>query len=449
MSDERIIEYLRSRASATPPLGAVGMVMAAIPEPPPRHRWTARLLPAVAIVAAAGTLLAVVLTLGGPPDVGVSPSPSTSAEPTPSATVAPSPSPAPGTLVELGSSAEIEARDGDGPWGTITLLRGQDVGGFRMVSNVDLAEDATDARAMFFQNDPDAFYLLLDVTYEADRIPERYGADDWVVRTASGVEARPIERGGLAQDLAPDLPGSNLRRGPSTSTLVVPVPRSAAQEPLTLVYRVGGADAEAIPLRRADEPPAPVASIVPPMPVPEGYVVQPGLPISVLHSPTADDLFSRPDSCTNPEAGYTVTFPDDWWTNTAIGDVPACSWFAPVTFSVTDPAVVPDEVAIVINVYTTGAIGMSGQALPVPAIESINGRSASRSEQVGVGGGFITFGSHSYGYDVWIEGTCCDESELSVIAVARTDWQIEDDPAAYILHKAILDRIMASVAFED
>lgn len=126
-----------------------------------------------------------------------------------------------------------------------------------------------------------------------------------------------------------------------------------------------------------------------------------------------------------------------------------CSWFSPVTFTVTDPTVVPDEVAIVVNVYTTGAIGMSGQELPVPPIDSIRDHDASRHEEVGVGGGFIAWGSHTYGYNVWLEGTCCDESELSVIAVARTDWHIDDGPATYILNKAVLDRLMASMTFEE
>jgi hypothetical protein len=302
---------------------------------------------------------------------------------------------------------------------------------------------------MFFHNDPELFYLELQVTYEADRIPEHYGSGDWLLGTASGPVATPIERGGVVQDLPPELPGSNLRLAPSTATLVFAVPRSDADERLFLVYRPDGRLAWEAPVREPGEPPAPVPSVVPPLPVPEGYVTQSGLPFSVLFSPAADDLFSRPDTCTNPEAGYTVTFPDDWWTNTAIGDVPACSWFSPTFFEVPDTTEVPDEVAIVITVLTTHAIGMGGQELPVPEIDSIGGRCALRNEQVGVGGGFMTWGSYSYGYDVWIEGTLCDERELSVIAVARTGWDIDEETEDYILAKAVLDRIMASMAFED
>lgn len=374
--------------------------------------------------------------------------------PSPSASQAtstsPSVTPTPQSLLEPGTSVEVEARDVDGQWGTITLVRGEDVGGFQMVSNFDLDLDAADAREMFFQNDPDAFYVMLQVTYTADRIPATYGAQDWLLRAPSGAFATPIDRGGTAQDLMSDMPGSNFEIvESSSSTLVFPVPRSAANEPWTLVYRTGGVAVAELLVREPGEPLAPVTSLVPPLPVPEGYVTRPDLPISVLFSPAADDLFSRPDTCTNPEAGYTVTFPDDWWTNTAIGDVPACSWFSPTFFEVDDPLVVPEEVAIVMNVAAASAIGMPGQALPTPEIESIAGRPASRSEQVGVGGGFIPHGSHAYSYTVWIEGNCCDEAELSVIAVAGTDWQIEDDPAEYILDKAVLDRIMASLALED
>jgi len=450
VSDERVIEFLRSRGRVEPPLDAVPTVMAAIDGAPEPRGWRFRVVPAVALVGGA-VLLVLILTLGPRLDVGVTETPSPSGEATRSAaspTIEPSASSsaAPASLVEPRSTTEIEASDGQGPWGTITLVRGEDVGGFRLVSEVDLDPEATDASAMFFQNDPDAFYLVLEVTYRADRIPEHYGATDWLVRTA-GIEAIPVERGGPEQDLAPDMPGSNLRVGPSTYSIIVPVPRAAAQEPMILIYRPEGVVAAEVPVRVPSDPPAAVASIVPPLPVPEGYVTRPGLPISVLSSETADDLFSRPDTCTNPDAGYTVTYPDDWWTNTAVGDVPACSWFSPVFFEVPDPTVVPEEVVIEIRVLTTGAVGLSGQLLPIPDIQSTGGRPAFRSEQVGVGGGFIPLGSHDYSYNVYVDGMPGNEAVLSVIAVAGTDWQIEDAPAEYILHKAILDRIMASMTF--
>jgi hypothetical protein len=346
-------------------------------------------------------------------------------------------------LLVPGATLEIEARDADGPWGTIKIVRGREVGGYRLVSDYDLDPAATDARAMFFENDPEVFYFELDVTYRADRVPDRFGASDWLLGTASGPQATAIERGGAVQDLAPELSGASASGG--TYTLVFPVARSVAHEQLILVYRPGGRLVWQAPVRDPGDPPVAIETIAPPLPVVEGYVEQPDLPISVLFSETADDLLGRPDTCTNPEAGYTVTFPDDWWTNTAVGDVPACSWFSPAFFEVPDPGVVPDGVAIVIHVYATGQVGGWGQALPVPQIESIGGHSARRTEQVGVGGGFSPVGSHEYQYTYWIEGRCCDEREASVIASARTVWQIEDDPAEYILHKAILDRIMASM----
>lgn len=391
---------------------------------------------------AIGVVLLMALTACGQDPTSPSTSPTPDASPTVGTT------PAPPSLTEVGDRLEIEAADADGPWGAIALVRQPDVGGYRLVSDFDLDPTATDARAMFFQNDPDAFYVELEVTYRADRIPESYGSNDWLLTSASGTTIAPIERGGIVQDLAPNLPGTNLELSPSTATLVFAVPRDAADEALLLVYRRGGVMLWRGLVRDAGAPPAPVATIVPPLPVPEGYLSRPDVPISVLFSTEADDLFSRPDTCTNPE-GYTVTFPDDWWTNTAIGDVPACSWFSPTFFEVPDPTLVPDEVVISISVLTTSAIGMGGQELPIPRIESIRDRSALRNEQVGVGGGFMPMGSHAYTYQVWLEGSCCDERELSVIAVAGTGWQIEDDPARYILHKAILDRIMASMTFED
>lgn len=73
-------------------------------------------------------------------------------------------------------------------------------------------------------------------------------------------------------------------------------------------------------------------------------------------SAEADALFADPDTCTNPEVGYTVTFPDDWYTNTAIGDQAACSWFTPEFFEVGAAGETPEEIWIGIGL-TEGVVG--------------------------------------------------------------------------------------------
>jgi len=368
------------------------------------------------------------------------------------ATVGPATTPDAEALLEPGGRVTIAATDEHGAWGTITIRRRDDVGGFRQISNVDLDPDAVDARPMFFQNDPDSFYVVLDVAYSADRQPETYGAQDWTLRIGTNTnDLSPIQRGGLANDLGADLPGGNVASGVQEYSVVFAVPRAAAAETLTLRYQPPEARGWEAPIRPPAAPPAPIASVMPPLLPPEGYVSRSGMTFSVLFSPEADALFSAPDTCTNPEVGYTVTFPDDWWTNTAIGDVPACSWFAPVQFEVDEQIAPPEEVTIIIQaVGPTDGIGLGGQGLAtVPAIGAAAGLPAIRTEQVGVGGGFFEFGTHRYTYLVGIDGALPGGDDPVHVMISATEWEILDDPATYIVHKAVLDRMMASIRFDD
>jgi hypothetical protein len=391
---------------------------------------------------------------------GDQPSPSASAaadsEPAPrassSAPGGPATTPDAEALLEPGGRVAIAATDERGGWGTITIRRREDVGGFRQISNVDLDPDAADARPMFFQNDPDSFYVVLEVVYRADRQPETYGAQDWALRIgAEANQLSPIQRGGLANDLAADLPGGNLAFGVREYSVVFAVPRTAAAETLTLMYQPTDTRGWETPLRAPAAPPAPVASVIPPLLPPEGYVSRSGMAFSVLFSAEADALFSTPDTCTNPEVGYTVTFPDDWWTNTAIGDLQACSWFAPVQFEVDELLTPPEEVAITIQtVGPTDGIGMGGQDLAtVPAIGAAAGLPAIRTEQVGVGGGFFEFGTHRYTYLVGIDGALPGGDDPVHVMISATEWEIADDPTTYTVHKAVLDRMMATIRFHD
>ena len=90
----------------------------------------------------------------------------------------------------------------------------------------------------------------------------------------------------------------------------------------------------------------------------------------------ADELFAVRDVCEDPERAMVVTFPEDWWTNTAIEDLPACSWFAPEFFEFESSDAVPDEVEITVEV-------VEGDHAPVaepPAWETLTllGRPANR-----------------------------------------------------------------------
>lgn len=147
---------------------------------------------------------------------------------------------------------------------------------------------------------------------------------------------------------------------------------------------------------------------------------------SVMASEEADELFEEPDDCENLEHGYRVEFPEEWYTNTEIGDVPPCVWFSPTFYEVDDPSQVPDEIAIRID-YLEGDFGHFEEPM--------------RREEVIVGGTQeavrIEF-EDSYVYVVQLGPTPEEGPNL----VARTSTEMGGD---FKLNKAVLDRIMASM----
>lgn len=327
-----------------------------------------------------------------------------------------------GDLVEAGNRVAFSASGPDGEFGTITVERGEDVGGYPLVP-----EPSSETH----------FFIELLVTYELDRAPE--GADwgelDWSLEGTDGSAAEqlsvfppPDECGGFGQ-----WPGATVPEDRYEGCIVFAIARESADADLELVYRPSSAaePLQRIPVRRPGPAPAPVAAAWPrPDPV---YVAKPELPFTVLESAEADALFADADSCTNPEGGYTVSFPEAWYTNTAIGDVPACSWFSPVFYEVDDPGRVPDEIAIVLSIFEGGI----GQIPEWPRTLSeevrISGVDGSRHED--------TIPSNppdnAYGYAAWL-----DDDYLGRKLTGTTTTMHGED---YGLNKAVLDRIMASL----
>ncbi len=80
-----------------------------------------------------------------------------------------------------------------------------------------------------------------------------------------------------------------------------------------------------------------------------------GVGFTITSHPEADALFLERDDCQNLQDGYQLVFPDDWYTNTEIRDVPACSWFSPEFYTVAGDEL-PDEIAIEIF-WLDGAYG--------------------------------------------------------------------------------------------
>lgn len=457
MSDDQIREYLRSRADGSAPSDLLDAISrAADATPQQRRSWFASLAPAVVGMGltAAVVLAAIMLTQSpdvGPPDPSSAPS---TATPDPSVVSRPSPTPTPsastdsGSLTDVGGILTMPAQDADGAWGSITSERLPDAGGLREIVNVDLDPEDPDPTSMFFVNDPAMFYLELSVEYFGDREPDPldFGSDDWLV--LGGPEPiQPIDVG--LDALGSHLPGAMAVVGDRIAGIIrFAIPRDLAATELHLAYRPVGFDEPVwiAPLRTPGAPPEPLARITPD---PIVYVERNGLPVDVVDSAGADALFATPDTCTNPVAGYTVTYPDDWYTNTAIGTWPACSWFSPTTYEVDDPDVIPGEIAIVLYfIPDSGPIGEPSQPVAGGPVE-IDGRPTARHEFVGVGGGFMDIGSFVYRYEIGMSGQAPEEGETGDTLIAQAGWGLDDDPEAYRLATAVLDRIMASLTFDE
>jgi hypothetical protein len=175
------------------------------------------------------------------------------------------------------------------------------------------------------------------------------------------------------------------------------------------------------------------------------YVEHPEYPIPVIESAEADALFVTPDTCTNPVAGYTVTYPDVWYTNTEIGDWPACTWFSPSFYEVAeDPDEVPAPVAIVL-VFGNVSYGYTSEPdLTNSAQVSIEGFSGYRAELVGMTGpnGQYEALPPTYFYTLYFGEPPASEPTLR----GTTNFEGSAD---YVLNKAVLDRIMALIEFDE
>ena len=157
---------------------------------------------------------------------------------------------------------------------------------------------------------------------------------------------------------------------------------------------------------------------------------------TVMPNPEADELFLDRDECTNPQDGYQLEFPDDWWTNTEIARFPACVWFSPTFYEVADETQRPDEIAIEIF-WLAGDRGYFTEGISREDVE-VGLQAAVRLEVEGTPDD-PTSGS-SYEYVIRLGPTPEEGPNL----VARTDTSMGGD---YELNKAVLDRIMATIEF--
>ena len=171
--------------------------------------------------------------------------------------------------------------------------------------------------------------------------------------------------------------------------------------------------------------PTPAPSPTPPT---SGFEVEP--------NEEADALFALRDICISPEAGYQLEYPELWWTNTEVGDFPACVWYSPTFYEVPDETQRPAEIAIEI-------IRVDGErTYPVEPISRQEGEVGSLPAfRVEVPAGAAQPASfRAYEYVVQLGPSFDAGPNL----VARTDTTMGGD---YALNRAVLDRIMASLEF--
>ncbi len=345
-TDELVADYVRSAMRVDPPHGLVDEVMRAVAlQPQERRTWLSAMgpfTPAFAAVAATALIIvAAGLILLAPSNVG----PPAEPTPTPVPTLTPEDARA---LTVPGDVIRIPALDEAGQFGTITIRRGEERGGYE------------DFVPIAFE---DVFFIELYVTYEPDRATtEQYG--EWEFAYAvdlegDGFDGDELQRGvgflGLegqpGYDSAPQplLQGKRSGQEALEGWLVLEVTAAAADFDLHLVYGHGEwtegiqnmvPDASAL-LRLAGDPVSVTAFDPDAFPTPEGtpppmpsmYALPspPPSPAATFEPATsveADSLFEETQTCTN-DGGVTITFPDSWFTNEAFEDMPACFVFGP------------------------------------------------------------------------------------------------------------------------
>ena len=432
MNDDQVQDYLRGRGRVEPPHDFVGSVLNAVADAPQRRAaWFAPFLPAAVAIGAAAAIAVMAFLVNQTTDVGPSPLPSPSIHDSP----APSSAEPGSALLEPGETVELQALDSSDAVGTITVTRGLNTGG-----------DASDP-------DPtgDSFHVEVQFEYALDEVPSpaEWGRRDWTLEVSGGaldgLTVGPWDVPLTSTTAGPQPPLGSFagavvpEPGTYSGWIVFAVPREAADGALFLRYSPAGRESPQpdILVREPGSAPDPIAG-VPASPEPT-YAPVGGMPFPVIESSEADALFVEPDTCSNLQGGYTVSYPDDWYTNTDIGDTPACSWFSPTFFETDASGSVPDEVAIEIHVRETGLGQIPEWPRVLQETVSIGGYEASRMEDATPrpDGGF----DFSYHYAAWL-----DEDPLGLKVTAWTQSEGQSD---YLLHKAVLDRIIGSLEFRD
>jgi len=346
-TEELVADYVRSTMRGDLPPALVDDVMRSVASlPQERRTWFSALgpfTPAIAAVAAtAALLIAVGLVFLAPPNVGPPPDPT----PTPVPTLTPESAL---VLTAPGDVIRIPALDEAGAFGTLTIRRAEEKGGYE------------DFVPVTFE---DVFFVELYVTYEPERATEEeYGEWEFayvIDLEGDGVDGEQLQRGvgflgmegqpGYNSAPQPMLQGMRSGTDVLEGWLVLELPAAAADYDLYLAYGHGewtDGIQNMVPdtfahLRSPGDPigitpfdpdafPSPEGT---PFPLPSLHVLPsppPSAAATFEPSPDADAdaLFAETQRCEMADAGVTITFPGSWFTNETYEDIPACSFFGP------------------------------------------------------------------------------------------------------------------------
>lgn len=164
----------------------------------------------------------------------------------------------------------------------------------------------------------------------------------------------------------------------------------------------------------------------------EGLEVYEPIAIDTEAVEAAEALFADRDVCEDPDRGLAVIFPDAWWTNTAVEELPACSWFAPTSFEFAAADAVPGEVELTIEVIDSSY----GTVYEIVALDSITVLDRPAGRWI-----IDTPQGRLYEYEVALGDP---SSESGPTLVARTS-----APEDLDLAMAVLDELMARITMAD
>jgi hypothetical protein len=144
-------------------------------------------------------------------------------------------------------------------------------------------------------------------------------------------------------------------------------------------------------------------------------------------------------TCANPTAGFTISYPGDWHTNAENG-LPPCSVFDPDPIQLPEAGEVPPDLAVTIRRDDTAYEDMIAEDEFEDRTEeegTIGGKRTLRVESTATGAGLLDAGTVSYRYYVDLDGQTL---------VAETN---DVEAADFARNREVLDRMMETIQIQD